>query len=159
MSTPPPRFDAERARAASARVRYTEIREALEEVNVRAESRDGTFSVDMGVGGAIVAVNLTDAAMAKTPEALSRALLETINTGMRQIAARTNEIVAPYLSGADLDLAAITSGRLPAIAQPPAKSALAREIEAASAIPKRPLGRFAGVRPVVRNTDGEDGDG
>lgn len=155
MSSPTPRFDAERAKAAAARLRYNEIRAVLEEVNVQVHAPDRSFSVDMAVGGAVLAVHLTEDAMAKTPQALSRALVEVMNEGMRQIAARTNEVVAPYLSGADLDLAAITSGRLPKAAEPPPKPDWMEEIEAASRIPKKPLGRFAS-RPASQYGPEED---
>lgn len=138
-----PRFDAERAKAAAQRLRYNEIRNALEEVRVQVQAVDRSFSVEMAVGGAVTAFHLTGAAMDKTPETLSRELLDTLNQGLRQIAARTNEVVAPFLSSADLDLAAITSGRLPKAAEPPPKADWMREIEEASRVPKRPLGRYA----------------
>lgn len=147
MTSHRPRFDAERAKAAAQRLRYNEIRSALEEVRVQVQAADRSFSVEMGVGGAVTAVRLTDAAMGKTPETLSRELLETLNEGMRQIAARTNEVVRPFLSSSDLDLAAITSGRLPQAVEPPPKPDWMREIEDASRIPKRPLGRFAAQHP------------
>lgn len=143
MTSHRPRFDAERAKAAAQRLRYNEIRSALEEVRVQVQAADRSFSVEMGVGGAVTAVRLTEAAMSKAPETLSRELVETLNEGMRQIAARTNEVVRPFLSSSDLDLAAITSGRLPHAVEPPPKPDWMREIEDASRIPKRPLGRFA----------------
>jgi len=149
-----PRFDAERAKAAAQRLRYNEIRAALEEVRVQVHAADRSFSVEMGVGGAVTAVRLTDAAMNKTPEALSRELVATLNDGMREIAARTNEVVRPFLSSSDLDLAAITAGRLPQTAEPPPKPDWMREIEDASRIPKRPLGRFAA--PPVPDEDSRD---
>ena len=157
-----PRFDAERAKAAAQRLRYNEIRAALEEVTVQVQAVDRSFSVEMAVGGAVTAVHLTEAAMDKTPQTLSRELVATLNEGMRQIAARTNEVVAPFLSSADLDLAAITSGRLPKAAEPPPKADWIREIEDASRIPKRPLGRYArpaadpGVDPDVDPDAEED---
>lgn len=156
-----PRFDSERAKAAAARLRYNEIRDALQEVNIRSVAADETFSVDMGVGGAILAVNLSAAALRRGPEELSEALLETINRGMKQVATLTNELVAPYLSSADLDLNAITSGRLPSSAAPPPKPDIAAEIEAASRLPKRPLGRYGRPAipaiPAVPDDDGDEG--
>ena len=143
MTSHRPRFDAERAKAAAARLRYNEIRSALEEVRVQVQAADRSFSVKLGVGGAVTAVHLTGAAMDKTPEALSRELVQTLNEGMRQIAARTNEVVRPFLSSSDLDLTAITAGRLPQAVEPPPKPDWMREIEDASRIPKKPLGRFA----------------
>lgn len=151
MTSQRPRFDAERAKAAAQRLRYNEIRTALEEVRVQVQAPDRSFSVEMGVGGAVTAVHLTDAAMSKPPETLSRELLQTLNEGMRQIAARTNEVVRPFLSSSDLDLAAITSGRLPQAVEPPPKPDWMREIEDASRIPKKPLGRFAS--PYVPDED------
>lgn len=148
MTSNRPRFDAERAKAAAQRLRYNEIRAALEEVSVHVQAADRSFSIEMAVGGAVTAVHLTDAAMVKAPQALSRELVETLNEGMRQIAARTNEVVSPLVSSADLDLAAITAGRLPKVAEPPPKADWVREIEEASRIPKRPLGRYAlGAEP------------
>ena len=133
MTSQRPRFDAERAKAAAQRLRYNEIRAALEEVRVQVQAADRSFT----------AVRLTDEAMDKTPEVLARELVATLNEGMRQIAARTNEVVRPFLSSSDLDLAAITSGRLPRAVEPPPKPDWMREIEDASRIPKKPLGRFA----------------
>lgn len=153
MTSARPRFDAERAKAAASRIKYNEIRDALEGVRVRAVSADRTFSIEMGPGGAVLGIDFTDDALRQTPDSLARALVATINSGMAQIAAITNEVVAPYLSSNDLDLAAITTGRLPAATRPPVKSDLDMEIEAASAIPKRPLGRYA------RQSDGEDDHG
>lgn len=143
MTSHRPRFDAERAKAAAQRLRYNEIKAALEEVSVQVQAADRSFSVELGVGGAVTAVHLTGAAMDKTPEALSRELVQTLNEGMRQIAARTNEVVRPFLSSSDLDLTAITAGRLPQAVEPPPKPDWMREIEDASRIPKKPLGRFA----------------
>lgn len=137
------------------RLRYNEIRSLLEEVRVHVQAVDRSFSIEMGAGGAVLAVHLTEDAMSQAPEALSRALVATINEGMRRIAAHTNELVAPYLSGADLDVAAIMSGRLPAAAQPPPKADLAREIEEASRIPKRPLGSYA-ARKASQYTSEQD---
>ncbi len=128
-------------------------------MRVRAESRDRSFSIEMGVGGAILGVNLSERAMERSPQALSAALVETINDGMRQIAEITNEVVAPYLSGADLDLAAITSGRLPKPTGERSMNEFADEIEAASKIPKRPMGSYARNRPAADYTREEDGDG
>ena len=147
MTSQRPRFDAERAKAAAQRLRYNEIRAALEEVRVQVQAADRSFSVELGVGGAVTAVRLTEAAMDKTPEALSRELLATLNEGLRQVAARTNELVRPFLSSSDLDLAAITSGRLPQAVEPPPKPDWMREIEEASRIRKKPLGRFAAPDP------------
>jgi len=155
VTTSRPRFDAERAKAAAQRLRYNEIRAALEEVRVHVESADRSFTVEMAVGGAVTAVHLSDDAMAKEPATLSRELVETLNEGMRRIAARTNAVVAPFLSGADLDLAAITSGRLPKTAEPPPKADWVREIEEASRIPKRPLGQHA-RRPAEQYAGEED---
>ncbi len=155
MSSLVPRFDAERARAASMRTRYREIRGALEELHVRAESNDRSVSVEMGAGGVVLAINLSDQALRRSPQALAQLLLETINSGMRQVADLTNEVVSPYVSGSNLNVQAITSGRLPAIADEQPKSAHALEIEQASAIPKRPLG--SRPRPPVRYSNEEDG--
>ncbi|SDJ43299.1 Conserved DNA-binding protein YbaB [Frankineae bacterium MT45] len=143
MSSLVPRFDAERARAASMRMRYVEIRNALAQLQVKATSEDGTVAVEMGAGGAVRAVTLTEQAMQKSPEALSRLLLETINSAMQQIADKTNEVVSPFVSNSGLDLQAITSGRVPANPHQRPQNPFAEEIERASAIPKRPMGDYA----------------
>ncbi|SOD72407.1 DNA-binding protein YbaB [Jatrophihabitans sp. GAS493] len=143
MSSLVPRFDAERARAASMRMRYVEIRSALAKLQVKAASEDGTVTVEMGAGGAVRAVTLTQQAMQKTPEALSRLLLETINAATQQVAEKTNEVVSPFVSNAGLDLQAITSGRISTAPQQRPQNPFAEEIERASAIPKRPMGDYA----------------
>ena len=147
MSTLVPRFDAERARAASMRMRYVEIRDALAKLQVLAQSEDGTVTVEMGAGGAVRAVTLSEQAMQKTPEALSRLLLETINSATQQIADKTNEVVSPFVSNAGLDLQSITSGRMTAAPQQRPQNPFAEEIELASAIPKRPMGDYARRQP------------
>ena len=120
----------------------------------------------MGVGGAVLAVNLTDQAMTKSPQALAQLLLETINAGMQEIASITNEVVSPFVSSAHLNLQAITSGQLPKIAEAPARNGYAREIEEASAIPKRRLGAYgkafgtaAGNTPQTTRYTSEEEDG
>lgn len=134
------------------RTRYKEIRSALEQVRVTARTDDRAIAVEMGPGGAVLGIELTDQAMQKSPQALAQALVETINSGMRQIADITNEVVAPFVSSANLDLQAITSGRLPGLAQERTTNPHAHEIEVASAIPKAPLGAYA--RGVQAQTPG-----
>jgi len=141
-------FDVERASAARARIRYNEIKDELEGLRVQVESPDKSVAIELGAGGAILGIRLRDSAMEKRPRALSEELLRTINAGVQQVAEMTNELVGQFLSRPDSDLAAVTSGRLPDRLIPPEKSDLAKEIEAASAIPKT-TGRRK--RPSVRS--------
>jgi DNA-binding protein YbaB len=92
--------------------RYEHIRSILERIRVTGESTDRSVSVVLAAGGTIVDLGITPQAMRKTPETLSATIMEAIGIGLAQVAARTAAEVEP-LTGHRVDIAAITSGRLP----------------------------------------------
>lgn len=110
----------ERSRAQVAK--YHEIRAVLEKLRVSATSTDGTVTVDLAAGGAIVDLRLTRQAMSKTPQTLAATILEAIRLGLAEVAERTTAEVEP-LTGRRVDVAAIAQGRLPSLGAPTAGQA------------------------------------
>jgi DNA-binding protein YbaB len=108
---------AQRERSRAQVARYHEIRAALEQLRVTAESTDRSVSVEMAAGGAIVDLHLTKQAMDKTPDTLASTILEAIRLGLAQIAEQTAARVEP-LTGRRIDIASIAQGRLPSLQTP-----------------------------------------
>jgi DNA-binding protein YbaB len=92
--------------------RFEHIRSILERIRVTGESPDRSVSVTLGAGGTIVGMGISPQAMRKQPEVLAATIMDAIKVGLAQVAARTAAEVEP-LTGHRVDIAAITSGRLP----------------------------------------------
>lgn len=107
-------LNAQRERSRAQVARYHEIRAALEQLRVTAQSADRTVTVELAAGGAIVDLRISPQAMSKTPETLSSTVLEAIRIGLAKVAEQTTARVQP-LTGRRIDVAAIAAGRLPAL--------------------------------------------
>lgn len=106
---------AQQARSREQIARYEQVRAVLERLRVTGESTDGTVSVQMGAGGAIHDIKITDVGMSKTAETLAATILEAIRAGLAKVAERTAAEVEP-LTGRRVDVAAVAAGRLPSVA-------------------------------------------
>jgi DNA-binding protein YbaB len=105
---------AQRQRSRDQVARYHQIRAALEQLRVTANSTDRSVTVEMAAGGAIVDLRLTRQAMSKTPDTLASTILEAIRLGLAQVAEQTAAQVEP-LTGRHIDVSAIAQGRLPSL--------------------------------------------
>lgn len=87
-----------------------QLKEAASAVQVSASSADGAVTVVVDNNGNLADLELTDGALRKRPDEVSREVLATLRSAQAQLAARMQEVMAPVVGEDSETLDAVMSG-------------------------------------------------
>lgn len=87
-----------------------QLKQAASAVQVSASSADGAVTVVVDNNGNMADLDLTDDALRKRPDEVSRQILATLRSAQTQLAARMQEVMAPVVGEDSETLDAVMSG-------------------------------------------------